>query len=84
MMLIASETEHVYLYRADRVVSFCFKFRVMIFFVLLFKVCHKHVGFDRTVPVPRGGTLVGVCVFMELMYILYDELRCMGFRDSSF
>ena len=40
-------------------------------------MCHGHIGFDRTVPVP-GGTLVGVCVIVELMYIVYDELSVHG------
>ena len=40
-------------------------------------MCRGHIGSDRTVPVQRG-TLAGVCVIVELMYILYDELSVHG------
>ena len=42
-----------------------------------FEVCHGHIEFERTVPVPRGVLLLG-SVSSKLMYIVYDELSVHG------
>ena len=49
----------------------------MIFFVLLFGVCHGHIGSDRTVPVPRGYSCWGLC-HSGVHVHLYDELSVHG------